>query len=75
MFASLREIVGNERLELEAQENLSIAELWSRLQGSYPELAKYRDSVQFAINRDFVAGETRVKENDEVAFLPPVSGG
>ena len=75
LFASLREIVGNHTLEFEPGDDVSVADLWRRLEASHPDLAKYGDSIQFAVNQDFVASETRVEDDDEVAFLPPVSGG
>ena len=75
LFASLREIVGDHVLEFESGEGLSVADLWKQLQQRHPDVSKYRDSIQFAVNQDFVASETRVEDDDEVAFLPPVSGG
>jgi len=40
-----------------------------------PELAKYRSSVVASRNQEFVAWDTVLHSGDEVAFLPPVSGG
>ncbi len=41
----------------------------------YPELAKYRSSVVASRNQEFAAWDTPIRGGDEVAFLPPVSGG
>jgi molybdopterin converting factor small subunit len=40
-----------------------------------PRLEPYGAALQFAVNHDFVGKETELQPDDEVAFLPPVSGG
>ena len=49
--------------------------LWLHLLGDDARLEPFKNSVNFAVNHDFVAKETELNANDEVAFLPPVSGG
>jgi molybdopterin converting factor subunit 1 len=75
LFAALREIVGQEELDLELNPGTTVSGLWDRLVGGNPRLAPYGKSVHFAVNHDFVKRETELANDDEVAFLPPVSGG
>lgn len=70
-FASLREQQGKaeEHLSL-ASNSMSVAKIWENIAGS-----EINTPILFAINQQYVAPETLVKEGDEVAFLPPVTGG
>jgi molybdopterin converting factor small subunit len=49
--------------------------LWENLVARNQRLSPYAKSINFAVNHDFVARETELSAGDEVAFLPPVSGG
>jgi molybdopterin converting factor subunit 1 len=75
LFAALREIVGEDELEIELSAGTTVHGLWENLVGDYERLAPYGKSIQFAVNHDFVPRETELASEDEVAFLPPVSGG
>jgi sulfur-carrier protein len=75
LFAALREIVGEEELDLELNPGTTVKELWDKLVSGNSRLAPYGKSVNFAVNHDFVKRETELAADDEVAFLPPVSGG
>ena len=48
---------------------------WHSLAGRLPELAAYAGSVSCAVNEDYARMNATVKDGDEIAFLPPVSGG
>lgn len=74
-FAALREIAGSDELLLEVDPGTSAGGLWDKLTRDYPRMAFYSRSIQVAVNQDFVDRETPLKPNDEVVFLPPVSGG
>ena len=74
-FAALREVLGAEELDLDLPDGTTVSALWDQLQTKNASLAPYDRSVQFAINHDFVDRDTELSANDEVAFLPPVSGG
>ena len=41
----------------------------------FPELAAYRDAVSTAVNTEYARMDAHVADGDEIAFLPPVSGG
>jgi len=75
VFARLREIVGAGELEREAPAGGTIAAVWRGLVADYPALAPYTSSVSAARNLEYAPMATPVGEGDEIAFLPPVSGG
>ena len=49
--------------------------VWQALAGEFPAMAPYRRSVSGAVNADYARLDAAVADGDEVAFLPPVSGG
>jgi sulfur-carrier protein len=71
-FAHLRDAVGEDFLRLEAA-GKTVAELKAELAGKY-ELPKM-DTVMTAINEEFAGDHETIQEGDEIAFIPPVSGG
>ena len=75
LFASLREAVGLETLDLELPEGASAEDAWCRLVERHHGLAPRRASLAAAINRSFAPFDTRLAEGDELVFIPPVSGG
>ena len=75
VFAALREIVGKEEVEVELPEGTTVEGLWDQLVDDDKRLQPFTKSINFAINHDFVGKETELNPDDEVAFLPPVSGG
>lgn len=75
LFAALREVVGQDELEVEMPAGATVSGVWDKLVSDHARLSPYGKSIQFAVNHDFVARETEIKADDEVAFLPPVSGG
>jgi molybdopterin synthase catalytic subunit len=75
LFATLRERARAAELEREFPEGITVAEIWTALKGEFPALAGHRDSVGFAVNQEYVEGDYRPRNDDEVAFIPPVSGG
>jgi molybdopterin synthase catalytic subunit len=75
LFATLRERARAAELEREFPDGITVAEIWKALKGEFPALAGHRDSVGFAVNQEYVEGDYRPRNDDEVAFIPPVSGG
>ena len=75
VFAALREILGKEEVEVELPERTTIEGLWKQLVDDDDRLKPFTKSINFAINHDFAGKETELNPDDEVAFLPPVSGG
>lgn len=71
-FAHLRDAVGEEVLRLEAA-GKTVAQLKAELSASY-DLPKL-ETVMTAINEEFAQDDEVIQEGDEIAFIPPVSGG
>jgi len=71
-FAALRERMGAARTETLAP-GTTVGALWRALVAERPELARFQ--VRFAVNEEYVSASHRLRDDDEVAFFPPVSGG
>lgn len=74
-FGRLKEIVGQAEDSVEVPDGAPIEALFSRYGESHPELARFRASLVASRNQEFSAWSTPLHSGDEVAFLPPVSGG
>jgi molybdopterin synthase catalytic subunit len=75
LFASLREAVGQKQLELELPADATLAELMAKLEREHAVLARYRGRLLVSLNEERMPLETQLGEGDEIALLPPVSGG
>jgi molybdopterin converting factor subunit 1 len=75
LFARLRDITGAPELGCEVAPGATIGSVWRQLVADYPELASYERSISSAVNADYARMDHPVRDGDEVAFLPPVSGG
>jgi len=69
-FASLREQMGKAEELLTLNKSTPIAEVWKSVSGESSS-----DNILMAINMEYVKSDAIVKEGDEVAFFPPVTGG
>lgn len=74
-FGVLKDIVGRPEESLEIEPNSTLASLFEVYSARFETLRDKRPSILFARNREFATPETVLAENDEIAFLPPVSGG
>lgn len=75
LFARLREIAGAPVLRIDVAAGATVADAWASLTARHPELRAYAGSVSCAVNEDYARMTAVLHEDDEVAFLPPVSGG
>ena len=75
LFARLRDITGAAELARECDADATIGDVWRQLAGEFPELAAYERSISTAVNADYARMDHVLRAGDEVAFLPPVSGG
>ena len=75
LFARLRDIAGSAELTRDAPEGATIADVWRGLVAEFPEMARYDSSISSAVNADYAKMTAAVADGDDVAFLPPVSGG
>ncbi len=75
LFAGVREIAGREEMEFDIAQGTTAGGLWERLLTEHPKLSPYTEIVKIAVNQDIVDRAVELQSEDEVAFLPPVSGG
>ena len=75
LFARLREIAGASELARAVPDGATARAVWDQLAGEFPGLADYANAISCAINDEYARLTTVVEDGDEVAFLPPVSGG
>lgn len=75
LFASLRETLGRDHLELDLEEGATAEDAWRRLVSECPALAPRRKSLAAAVNRRYQPFDAILAAGDEVVFVPPVSGG
>lgn len=73
LFAAYREAVGAGELELPAQAGMTVGAVWQSLVTRHPALAGQAPAA--ALNARLVEADTPLDAGDELAFLPPVSGG
>ncbi len=74
-FGVLREITGASEDTAELEPGASVDRLFEQYAARFPKIAAMRDSIVMARNREFSGGSVALAEGDEVALLPPVSGG
>jgi len=74
-FGMLRDIAGREREVAEVAEGTRLSDLVALLERGTPQLQTFRGAVAMAINYEYSAAEAELHDGDEVALLPPVSGG
>jgi len=74
-FAALRERAGTSSSLRELAGPITVGALWDEIRREHPALADFRGSVAFAVNQEYVDSKMTLQDNDEVAFIPPVSGG
>lgn len=75
LFATYREIVGSRDLLWTLEEGSTVEAFLKSFLLTYPRLAGLRDTMMFAVNQAFAVPQAVLHEGDEVALLPPVSGG
>jgi sulfur-carrier protein len=75
LFARLRELAGAAELTHEAPEGATATDVWEALAAEFTALGPYGATISCAVNEEYAKLTTRLKAGDEVAFLPPVSGG
>jgi len=71
-FASLKEQLGKAEAQLELSSSQTVATLWETLSAGKEALPK---QILFAVNHQYVHADYQLKDGDEVAFFPPVTGG
>ncbi|HEY7118630.1 MAG TPA: MoaD/ThiS family protein [Tepidisphaeraceae bacterium] len=75
LFAILRDKAGVAELPLELPERATVATAVETLLARHPSLRPFANRIACAVNLSRVTGEAELKDQDELALLPPVSGG
>lgn len=73
-FGIAKEILAGSTKDLELKDGMTVLELKHQLEADYPALKKLR-SYAIAVNSDYAEESTVLHANDEIAIIPPVSGG
>jgi len=74
-FAILREKIGAAEITRDIEEGGTVGDLWRALQKDYPKLDVPGIRLLYAVNQNYVKPDHALKDQDEVVFVPPVSGG
>ena len=75
LFAKLRDLAGSGELVRDVSAPATVQTVWRALVTEMPELREYERTMSVAVNADYSRMSAAVSDGDEVAFLPPVSGG
>ncbi len=75
LFARLRDLAGTGELDADLGSGATIRDVWETVTARHPDLAPYAASMSAARNLEYARMTAAVEEGDEIAFLPPVSGG
>jgi molybdopterin synthase sulfur carrier subunit len=75
LFARLRDLTGSGELIRDVPEPATVQTIWRALVADFPPLAEYERTMSVAVNAEYSRMNADVADGDEVAFLPPVSGG
>lgn len=74
-FAQAKDAAGTSEMELKTTGNCGTEELWRRLIAIRPQLDSFRSSTRLARNGEYAGAGDVFSDTDEVALIPPVSGG
>ena len=74
-FGAAADRAGTRETGLDVRDGATLDEIWPLIVERHADLAPMRDTLAFAVNGEYARGEDGVFPGDEVAILPPVSGG
>ena len=74
-FGTLKELAGKSADEIELREGASLRDVLAYYEARIPSFKASRSSIAMAVNQQYAGTDTRLQANDEIALLPPVSGG
>ena len=75
LFAIVREAAGASEVSVELAEGSTVADARDELLRRLPAIASHLGGCAFAVNRNYSTASARLSDGDEVAVIPPVSGG
>ncbi len=74
-FGAARDAAGREQLELSLSSPANLASAFKQLLVDYPSLGRFGNSLLLAVNQEYSLPDREISDGDELAVLPPVSGG
>jgi molybdopterin synthase sulfur carrier subunit len=74
LFGITRDLAGKSQLEIELEEGSNVSALLEKLGDDFTQLSDLK-SLLIAVNNEYAKPDYILKENDEIALIPPVSGG
>ena len=75
LFARLRDLAGTGELVRDVTAPATVQSVWRALVAEMPDLVQYEKTMSVAVNAEYARMGAAVQDGDEVAFMPPVSGG
>jgi molybdopterin converting factor subunit 1 len=75
LFAGASQLAGHSAVRLELAQDASVADLRRELLARYPQLVPLDPQLRFAVDRDYAAEDDPIRAGQEIAAIPPVSGG
>lgn len=75
LFATFQEAIATDTIQITLPDRSTVRQVYDYLASDYPGLEQWRSLTRYAVNLDFVEPDTLLNDGDEVALIPPVSGG
>jgi len=75
LFGGIREIIGGDAVEVDLGEGATTSSLLDAIVRAHPGIAPWRPFLRVAVNREYAAETGTISPGDEIALIPPVSGG
>lgn len=75
LYASIKDVLGKDRIDIDWTKNMTVGDLRKQLDASYPILSIVNARFSISVNRKPVDDSELIRNTDELAVLPPISGG
>ncbi len=75
LFANLRELVGEREITITVPGSVTVSHLNNEILNKYPQLKSFSNKFVTSVNCKVTTGDNVITSSDEIALLPPVSGG
>jgi len=75
LFATVKDLVGSGEVELTLEDGAPASRVLDHFAERYPRFSEWRHHLRLAVNSEYAEGTHLLQDGDEVAIIPPVSGG
>lgn len=75
LFAHLKHVLGCSQIECPIHGPVTLDAFWAQVLDNYPALSEHKHTLRVSRNHEFVSADDLLCEDDEIALIPPVSGG